>query len=350
MKPWQAHGLKFTNFKETRMHHDSSEVNASILPNEQKNLTKSAFAPKSFVVCSLPLLQPKNRDGSFVLTWERQDRDIKLGLSASQKFGLPFGKDRLLAYWLKSKSVLVKSDLIHFKDGGGILEELGLDPEGNNKIWLNGAVQRFTNTLMTYEEGDRLQGGEFEGALIIKKTSGYFDKRKDQKPSKKNSDPFFVLGDVFHKLTGVPIDLNTIHQIGRKWSVMDLYNFLSYRLWCKTRKSKEDEDFKKWPPLRIPLRDYRLQSGTLSTRSDKHLRADLKRDFKTISSISEYEPFLDDNDVITVPIIKPKTLGKNSKVISTSNDHPLTEDEKQSILDSQQNLFLKGILKSMPKP
>jgi hypothetical protein len=297
------------------MSEQQQEVNPAKQVKERQEL---GFASKTMFMCSIPQLQPKNPDGSFVLTWERKNGNTTLGLTANPKFGLPAGKDKLFAHWLKTHSVMQDSPIIYFKDGTSILEEMGLDPKGNNKIWLNGVINRFTHTVMSYEDGNKFKGGNFEGSLIIKGMNGYFDK-KSYNPNQRS---FFVLGDLIFKVPGVPIDLNTLRLIGRSWFAMDFYTFLNYRLWCETKNLTQD-DISKLKPIRIPMDAYRMQSGVPETRADRFFRRDLKEACKRLEEIgTEFKPYLDKNDVITVPVVKPTYIltSKNQEVMRSFHE------------------------------
>lgn len=285
-----------------------------VIPDEQA----LGFASRSTINCSFPQLQPKNSDGSFVTHWERKNGNSTLTLTANPKYGLPAGKDRLFAIWLKTKAVMSGSSVVYFKDGASILKEIGLDPEGDNKIWLNGVINRFTHTVMSYEEGNKFRGGSFEGSLIIKKMNGYFDKRTWN----RNERSYFVLGDLFEKVPGIPVDLNSLRRLGRAWFTIDLYTFINYRLWFETRDALAEEDLSKRKPLRIPMREYREQSGAPLTVADKTYRQDLRKAFKRIVAIQGFKASLDENDVITVPIIRPVYVwtAKNQEAMKSFHD------------------------------
>lgn len=277
------------------------------------------FASKTMFMCSIPQIQPKNSDGSLLLKWKRSNGNTIIGLTADPDYGLPYGRDRLFAHWIKTRSVMEDSPVIHFKDGASILEDMGLDPEGNNKVWLNGVINRLTHTVMTYEDGDKFKGGSFEGSLIIKKMNGYFDK----KTYNPNQRPFFALGDLFYRVPGIPIDLNTLRKIGRSWFIIDFFTFINYRLWFETRNTTQSDDLSKWKPIRIPLDVYRMQSGTSENRSNKHFRSDLRQACQKLEEINaEFKPYLDNNDVITIPIVKPSFIwtAKNQEAMRSFHE------------------------------
>lgn len=261
------------------------------------------FVSKSAVSCSFPHQQPKNLDGSLMTEWSRSNGKSKLTLKGSLEFGLPSGRDRLFGIFLKTKSLQTKSPVVHFKDCSSILKELGLSPKGNNLVWLHNVINRFTSTIIAYEEGDKFKGGSFEGSLILKAVHGFFDNKEEKKESS-----YFVLGDVFFNVPGVPIDLKVFKKLGRHWMASDLYFFITHRLYQETKNSNRDEDLSKRKPLRIKMSDYKEQCGVPLMIDNKTFRQFLKKSFVKIKSVGHFDISLDEKDVLTVPICRPRLI------------------------------------------
>lgn len=315
MKPCRAHGLK-QNIRKSSLAKFKPVVNFSSRKPRQLLLFgnrslypdhRVGYISRAFIMCALPLSEQKNKDGSYVLIWKRENGNASLELVADPRYGLPYGKDRIFEEWLTRQSILQKGREIFFKDGKSMLIEMGLSPKGDNKKWLNEVINRFTHTSITYQEGNKFAGGSFKSSKLIEEMSGYYTSKKGETRQKRNPNQRarFLLGNLLWQIPAIPIDLNTRDKIGRDWSLYDLHYFLQSRLFLETLDAKPNENFTNWKPIRIPMRDYRKQCGVTTLRADKLLRYDLVRNCEKLALVSDFVASLDDSDVITIKISKP---------------------------------------------
>lgn len=184
----------------------------------KEDLSKVGFVAKPLVLCSIPNTKP---------TVSRYFRNngtgcLELRATAPEEYGLPYGRDRKLLFWIKKQVTLLKSDTIYFRDGSQILRDIGYDPNsGDNIEWLKQALLRCHNTLIYFVHGDPMKGGGTMGELIISKINGFVNDRSDA-----NGRSFIRVSQHFFDMLYVKVDLEIIEKLGRDYAAMDLYVYL----------------------------------------------------------------------------------------------------------------------------
>lgn len=90
------------------------------------------YAARDFVLCGLPFRRPKGGR-----MYRRQNGSLLLEIEGSEKYGLPYGQDRLLTIWLATAFFAAGrpgDDVIRFRCASDILRAFGLDTSGGDKL------------------------------------------------------------------------------------------------------------------------------------------------------------------------------------------------------------------------
>jgi hypothetical protein len=89
---------------------------------------------RDLLLGGLPYEQIRDSDGSVVTEWRRQARTAKgvfsLSLHGDSRFGLPFGKDRVVLAWLQREAKRQGSRAIQWKYAAEFFKAMGLPDDG----------------------------------------------------------------------------------------------------------------------------------------------------------------------------------------------------------------------------
>jgi hypothetical protein len=263
-------------------------------PKKKKEKIIVIYAAKPVVDCCIPTTPRKGQT-----YYEVSNGKYSLSLTAVKPklYDLPYGKDRLYYYWLKTHATRTKSKIIQFHGVNSVLEELGLDRSGVNTNWLRLANLRGHHSIIYYTVGEIGKGGSSRGELMIPKIDGIsFDTPLGKK---QKLTGFVHLSDYLFIPPAVPIDLNDIAKLGKCWISWDLYCFIRRRLF----KYKPGAD------IYIPPQDLIKQFGLPEDIPLKRLKETFKRGFDTLHKINfPAIPGFNKNHHLVIPNVRLPSL------------------------------------------
>jgi len=241
------------------------------------------YAPRDFVLCGLPYKRPRNP-----AVYERRNGEFRFRIVGDPDFGVPFGQDRLIAFWLASayRAQGCPDDRrVVFRCAADILRCYGLDPAGIQYARLRERIERvFGATYFAYDESPgaglsrelrakyRAEGGdEFFRADSYRLIQGlriWFQRR--QRPNQYTLwDNTITLTDQFArdiKDSGVPVDLQTVTALRDRPAALDLYVWQAWRSWRLAHGRRRGD-------VRIPLRGERGLLAQLGSQNSNQRQA-----------------------------------------------------------------------------
>ena len=258
--------------------------------------TKVGYMLNPFAQCCIPLSKTNAR------TWKRVNGTSFLTLSATHPdFGLPDGGDRRLIYWLATQKILRQDSIdphcIPFSGIRHTLEELGMTVQGKNRDALCKSILTLHHTAMNWTVGNPIKGGHSKNEFIISELRGLLTDLdiKGFSRTGQNLTGEIHLGHTFFSATAFPIDWDLLLKLKNKWLAIDLYVWISERLFRK--------DFPRNP---IPLDSLRHQLGFSDDKLMKNIRQDLKNAIRELLSINFLgaPEFSKDGNSLILPRVK----------------------------------------------
>ncbi len=246
-------------------------------PWPQRRSKDLGFMSTALTACSLPLRQQKDKNnGEYITEYKRKNGNFTLTIKSDKEHGLPFGKDRLLFYWIFTEAIKTKSRDIYFKSFNEALGKLDLSNNGINHKWLKSAVTRFLHTSVSFcsDTASTISGASFTILEIV------YINSNEQNPSRR-SNYFRLSSSVFDQLIkhSASLDLEVIRRLSKneRYGVMDFYCWWT---WRAARLEKEGIKF-----ITVPISSLKDQFGvseTLPMKEFKRLLKDWIRDLELV--------------------------------------------------------------------
>ena len=236
------------------------------------------FMGRLLALCSLPRTNPGNQK-----EYVRRNGPYTLVMSAGGLNKLPFGNlPRLVMVWVCTEAVRTQSrEIVLGKSLSGFMRTLGMEPVGGGPT---GARTRLRNQMkrlfrctvsLIYEDERR---DVSVSSVIADRTEFWWNERKpDHSPlweSKIELGEKFFYEIINH---AIPLDLNTLKALKRSSLGLDLYLWLTYRVFALQE------------PLRLSWRQMYRQFGVDSGQAKNKLivndfRKDCLRELKKIKA------------------------------------------------------------------
>ena len=206
------------------------------------------FMARLLTLCSLPRTNPGNR-----FRYVRRNGPYTLVMSAAALNKLPFGNiPRLLIAWICTEAVRTQSrELVLGRSLSEFMRKLGINSDsGGNRGELtrlrNQMKRLFRCTISLVYEDER--GDASVTAQIVRRAEFWWNKPKE--PSLWNSK-IELSEDFFNEIIRhpVPLDMNTLKALKRCALGLDLYLWLTYRIFVLRT------------PLRLTWRHLHCQFG-----------------------------------------------------------------------------------------
>lgn len=227
---------------------DLEEVLAAQLAVETEDANQSSsmgFMARAFIQATLPHRAVQGRQ------FLRANGNFTLTITAIGKYGLPFGSiPRLFLSWITTEAVRTRSPVLQLGPTlSGFLSELGLPRTGGEL----GGITRFRDQAKrlfnsaiscSYTSNNSDHG---LGFTIARRYSLWWDhKSTEQIPLWKSH--VTLNQDFFQEIIErpVPLDLNALRALKRSPLALDIYSWLTYRLFS-LRKSQTIP----WPLLQL---------------------------------------------------------------------------------------------------
>ena len=190
------------------------------------------FLARTMALCSLPRTNPGNR-----LQYERRNGPFTLGMIAGLNNKLPFGTNpRLILSWLCTEVVRTGSrEIVLGRSLSTFMRKLGIaSTDGRGQARLRNQMDRLFNCSVSMIYKDE-HGKATVNSLIALRTEFWWNpKHPDQTgrwESKVQLSESFFNEIVSHP---VPLDLTTLKALKRSPLGLDLYLWLTYRIFALT--------------------------------------------------------------------------------------------------------------------
>ena len=260
---------------------DSPQARYSFTVADQVNQLVSAseedsdrgFMARTMALCSLPRSNPGNR-----LQYKRVNGPYTLYMTVTGGNKLPFGNlPRLILAWICTEAVRTQNrELVLGKSLADFMRSLGVySTSGGKYTRIRNQMKRLfgCSVSMTYEDK---HGEQFVSSLIAERGEFWWNVHKPDVPvlweSKIELSEKFFNEIIRHP---VPLDLNTLTALKRSPLGLDLYLWLTYRM------------FSLRAPLQLTWRQVYRQFGVTPAKADNRrtvddFRKDCLRELKKI--------------------------------------------------------------------
>ena len=231
------------------------------------------FMARMMALCSLPRTNPGDR-----IRYKRVNGPYTLYMTAGGGCKLPYGNlPRLLLAWLSTEAVRTQNrELVLGKSLSDFMRTLGIyNSGGKPQTRLRNQMRRLFNAhvQLVYED----EHGEARvSSSVADRTEFWWNERKPDEPTLWESK--IELGEkFFNEIINhpVPIDMNTLTALKRSSLGLDLYLWLTYRVFALQR------------PLRLSWKHLYRQFGADPAKANnkftvRNFRTDCLRELKKI--------------------------------------------------------------------
>ena len=254
------------------------------------------FMARTMALCSLPRTNPGNR-----LQYKRVNGPYTLIMFSNGETKLPYGNfPRLILAWVSTEAVRTQSrELILGDSLSKFMKTLGVYSSGggNAVIKLRNQMKRLFNAHVSLIYKEK-RGEQFVSSAIADRGEFWWNERKPNQSSLWESKIY--LGEAFFNEIirhPVPIDMNTLKALKRSSLGLDLYLWLTYRM------------FTLRAPLRLPWRHLYCQFGLHpDNASDKRVVKIFRRQaLRELKKIKLAWPDLNYSTAPGVLILHPST-------------------------------------------
>jgi hypothetical protein len=279
----------------------------------KRQIIGTLFRP--LVVCLIPALQPPKlnivgNDGSIKpvneTEWERKSGKFSVRLIGSKKYGLPYGQDIFIIFFLASEAKRQKSRKITGDFYKNFLRMFNFEHGGKKSELVRTGFLRIKESKFSLNDlSNEAQYKKYKGEnfLYIDKWNVCFD--PDNKDNPNKSEQFIVLSQCFWEEIinfPIPFNLDAVIYLKRKTAHLMFYIWLSFRVWY----AYHTQEFY----VRIPITGKNGLQNQLSSRIEN------KKDY--CKQVKRY--------LISVKEIWPKCpaeILKNKLIINVSSESQL---------------------------
>ena len=252
------------------------------------------FMARLLTLCSLPRTNPGNR-----LQYKRVNGPYQLYMIAGGGNKLPFGNiPRLLMAWVCTEAVRTQSrELILGSSLSEFMGKLGMDSVGGARTRLRNQMRRLFNAHVQLVYEDKL-GEASVSSSVTSRTEFWWDPKRPDVPMLWDSK--IELGwDFYNEIIRhpVPLDMNTLTALKRCSLGLDLYLWLTYRMFALRA------------PLRLTWKQLYSQFGVHPSKSIDRVTVDnFRRDcLRELQKIQLAWPGLNYSTALGVLILHPST-------------------------------------------
>lgn len=261
---------------------------ASEVAEKRKNGTQElGFSSRPFTLCGIPYTKPVAEQ----LTYERHNGKYLLRIVADPKYGLPWGMDQAIPYWVATKlvkkfrgqrplnEITIEDRIISFSNITELLTDLGFAQTGwyykkvqemFQRIW---GAQIQWGTEQTFKDQTVWRGIKFNFFDGIQMTRfNAFSAESEQGIFPELEQPNIVLvGEMFFRecmTAALPFDMEIYRNLHNKPGMLHFFMSLAHR--CFNAKGKAG----------IPLfgpDGLRSQMGVSDNMADKSFKLQVKR-------------------------------------------------------------------------
>jgi hypothetical protein len=188
------------------------------------------FSSRPFVLCGLPIKRPPRG----VTLYTRRNGNLILDIQAHERYGLPFGQDRLIPIWVATIALRTNNPVIRFKSAAEILDTFGLPKDGKTYRRLVEGFKRIFGC--TFFFGTAVEHNVTELARL-----NYFSRMRlwyaapvEQETLPGDFENEIVLSPEFWaelRLHPIPVDLAVVKALADSPGATDFYVWVCWRCW-----------------------------------------------------------------------------------------------------------------------
>jgi hypothetical protein len=261
-----------------------AEMLARVTQARRDGTQELGFSARPFSLCSIPYDQPEKGQ----LEYTRRNGKYVLRVVADPKYGLPWGMDQSVPFWVATKlrkrfgcarpvaTATLSDRLLTFKSIAEILDDLGMPKTGGYYDRLEGMFQRtFGATIYWGRQADYgdhstwagLKLSFFDGVQItrMKNYEG-----QEMLPEMREENVVLVSEMFFNEIinSSLPFDMEVFRDLRNAPGLLHFFMSLSHR--CYNARGVEEI------PLFGPM-GLRNQLGTKDTLEEKSVKQQIKR-------------------------------------------------------------------------
>jgi hypothetical protein len=236
--------------------HESEQFHWGESEGESRRNQDLGFAPRPLVLCNLPHSKPKGD------LWERHNGYYKFEVVGHPKYGIPYGKDKYIVYWVITEVLRTKNRKIVFKKVSHMLNVLGIKSKGGQQYkTFQERLERIFSSTMFFQSSKKSRKADFFIEHNFLEDDG--------------EEKYVVLSEALFKEImnfggAIPLDFAILRELGAKVSAVDLYIFTLWR----TFRIKVDG----LSQVSIPLVEFKEHSGMSPNRPVRKVKDQVKRD------------------------------------------------------------------------
>ena len=244
----------------------------AIEEEEAKAAGALGYMARTLAQATLPHTDPKLPAGTL---YTRDTGRLTLTVApTSRRHGIPYGTiPRVIMAWICTEAVTKKERVLSLGHSqSDFLERLKLHNNGRDIARFREQALRLFKSVISVEYVND-QDGDLSARLMISDSSHVFwhTKQQDQRALWESS---LELSERFYKeilLAPVPIDMRVFHALSKSPLAMDIYTWLTYRMFVLRRSGR--------PSAFVPWAGLKSQFGAGYPDTDQGLR-DFKKRFR----------------------------------------------------------------------
>lgn len=203
------------------------------------------FCPREFVLCGLPYKRQK------ALKYERVNGTFTLKVVGDPDFGVPFGQDRLVPFWLATAFQAAgcpADNIIRFRSARDILRAFYISTGGREIAMLKQRLERVFGATYFVRDSRNKKSSIGQSYRLMSQLRLWFD--IDIQPNQYTTWQNYIrlsaeFADDLRRVS-VPIDLQTVRGLKEHAPALDLY---SWQAWRSFRRAKRRQGEVKVPVL-----------------------------------------------------------------------------------------------------
>ena len=254
------------------VYHWNRDDQADALVAAREAEPDTGFVMRLLALCTLPRTNPGDRQ-----QYRRVNGPFRLYLIAGGDMKLPYGTlPRLLLAWVCTEAVRTRSrTLVLGRSLAEFMRTLGLNPAGSgDRVRLRNQMDRLFSAHVSLIHEDRY-GKQFVSSAIADRGEFWWNPRRPDEPVLWDST--IELGEKFFNeiiASPVPLDMNVLKAMKRSPLGLDLYLWLTYRLFGMTE------------PFSLTWRQLYRQFGANPVMADRrtvdNFRTDVLRELRKL--------------------------------------------------------------------
>ena len=277
---------------------------ALAIENEDaKAANATGYMARALAQATLPHLDPKLPLGQMYI---RETGKITLTISPTSKnYGIPYGSiPRLILGWICSETVYTgESTLLLGKSQAEFLRKVGINTSGAGvNRFKDQAMRLFRAAISVEYDGD----GEESARMFISEKDHIFWHPKNENERSLWESTLELSRNFADEIlkAPVPIDLRVFHALTKSPLAMDIYTWLTYRMFVLQRSGRAS--------ARIPWVSLKMQIGSSYSDTAQGVY-DFKNNFikrlrEVLAFYPEAKDFIEDDKKTGCLILKPAPL------------------------------------------